>query len=53
MSDPGAEPRLVVPEGLVIDESARERLERQLAVAAPEIAGIAAESAELEPGAIP
>ena len=28
MSDPGAEPRLVVPEGLVIDESARERLER-------------------------
>ena len=30
MSDPGAEPRLVVPEGLVIDESARERLVRQL-----------------------
>ena len=28
MRDPGAEPRLVVPEGLVIDESARERLER-------------------------
>ena len=26
MADLGAEPRLVVPEGLMIDESARERL---------------------------
>ena len=51
MSDPGAEPRLVVPEGLVIDESTRERLERQLACADPAVSGIAAESAELEPGA--
>ena len=51
MSDPGAEPRLVVPEGLVIDESARERLERQLARAAPGVIGIAAESAALAPGA--
>ena len=51
MRDPGAEPRLVVPEGLVIDESARERLERQLALAPAGVAGIAAEIAELAPGA--
>jgi hypothetical protein len=51
MSDPGRQPRLVVPEGLVIDESARERLERQLASASASVAGIAGESTELAPGA--
>ncbi len=49
--NPGAAPRLVVPEGLVIDVSARERLERQLADAAPAIAGIGAECSALAPGA--
>src|ERR1700682_3130477 len=51
MSDPGEGPRLVVPEGLVIDESARERLERQLALAPAPVVGVAGESAELVPGA--
>src|SRR3954469_9424031 len=51
MSDPGAEPRLVVPEGLVIDESARERLERDLARAPATVAGVAADCVALEPGA--
>ena len=51
MSDPGGEPRLVVPEGLVIDESTRERLERQLALAPDTVAGVAGESSELAPGA--
>src|SRR5580765_3337111 len=51
MSDLGAEPRLVVPEGLMIDESARERLERQLALAPAGVAGVGAETSELAPGA--
>ena len=51
MRDPGAAPRLVVPEGLVVDENVRERLDRQLRFAPPGVAGIAAELADLEPGA--
>ena len=51
MRDLGAEPRLVVPEGLLIDESVRERLVRGLASAPPAVVGIAAEIAELVPGA--
>src|SRR5689334_15473 len=51
-ADPAAAiPRLVVPEGLVIDESARERLARQLAAAPDEVLGVAAEVASLVPGA--
>ena len=50
MRDPGAEPRLVVPAGLVIDENVRERLARELAELPPEVVGIAAEIADLEPG---
>lgn len=50
MGDLGAEPRLVVPEGLMIDESARDRLERQLALAPAAVAGVAAETSELAPG---
>ena len=48
MSD---EPRLVVPEGLVVDESARERLERQLALAPSTVVGVAGETTALAPGA--
>ncbi len=51
MRDLGAEPRLVVPEGLLIDESVRERLVRELATAPADVAGIAAEIATLVPGA--
>ncbi|MDQ1508715.1 MAG: hypothetical protein QOG50_559, partial [Actinomycetota bacterium] len=51
MADLGAEPRLVVPEGLVIDESVRERLERLLAAAPETVVGIAAETSDLAPGA--
>jgi hypothetical protein len=51
MSDSGAAARLVVPEGLLVDETVRERLERQLAVAPAAVAGIAAEIADLAPGA--
>ena len=51
MRDPGAEPRLVVPAGLVIDENVRERLTRELAQMPAEVAGVAAEIADLEPGA--
>jgi hypothetical protein len=51
MRDPGAAPRLVVPEGLVVDENVRERLDRQLRLAPAGVAGIAAEIADLEPGA--
>ena len=51
MGDLGAEPRLVVPEGLVIDESVRERLERLLAAAPETVVGIAAETSDLAPGA--
>jgi hypothetical protein len=42
--------RLVVPEGLVIDEVARERLVRQLACQPAEIKGVAAEVDELPAG---
>src|SRR5437016_2281383 len=51
MSDVGAEPRLVVPEGLMIDESARERLERHLALVPTGVAGVGAERSDLAPGA--
>ena len=43
MSDSGAGARLVVPEGLLVDETVRERLERGLALAPAAVAGIAAE----------
>jgi hypothetical protein len=46
-----SEPRLVVPEGLVLDESARERLERQLAPAPDDVAAIGAAASPLAPGA--
>lgn len=51
MGDLGAAPRLVVPAGLVIDESVRERLERRLAAAPASVAGIAGETSALAPGA--
>ncbi len=51
MGDLGAVPRLVVPAGLVIDESVRERLERRLATAPATVVGIAGETSELAPGA--
>src|SRR4051812_24771663 len=51
MRDLGAEPRLVVPEGLLVDESVRERLVRGLAAAPADVVGIAAEIATLVPGA--
>ena len=50
MSDPGAEPRLVVPEGLVIDESVRERLERRARARRPTRRRIAAEIARARAG---
>ena len=43
--------RLVVPEGLVIDEVARERLIRQLERQPAEVKGVAAEVGALPPGA--
>ena len=49
MSDQAA--RLVVPEGLVVDESARERLERQLEAAPEAWAGVGAAVSPLAPGA--
>ncbi|MCU1464219.1 MAG: hypothetical protein JWM72_147, partial [Actinomycetia bacterium] len=42
--------RLVVPEGLAIDEVARERLALQLALQPPEVVGVAGEVGELPPG---
>ncbi|MGO9875618.1 MAG: hypothetical protein ACLPVY_17680 [Acidimicrobiia bacterium] len=51
MRDRGAPPRLVVPEGLIVDEHVRERLERQLAFVPDAVAGVGAEIAELESGA--
>ena len=51
MREPGAEPRLVVPAGLVIDENVRERLTREFSRLAPDATGVAAEIADLEPGA--
>lgn len=45
------EPRLVVPEGLLIDDIVRERLERQLLGLSPEVDGVVAELDELPPGA--
>jgi hypothetical protein len=45
------EGRLVVPERLVIDEVARERLTRQLDRLPAEVKGVAAEVGELPPGA--
>ena len=51
MRDPGAEPRLAVPEGLVIDENVRERMVRGLSLAPADVAGIGAEIADLVPGA--
>jgi hypothetical protein len=51
MRDPGPPPRLVVPEGLMIDEHVRERLERRLLAAPQSVVGIAAPIAELESGA--
>lgn len=50
MGRAGEEPRLVVPEGLVIDEIVRERLERRLAHAPRALVGIGAEATELPPG---
>jgi len=50
-ADPAARPRLVVPEGLVIDESARARLERRLVRAPETITGLGAAVSELAPGA--
>ncbi len=45
------EPRLVVPAGLVLDEVARQRLERQLDRASPHIAGVVAAIGPLAAGA--
>jgi hypothetical protein len=45
------EPRLVVPAGLVLDEVARHRLERQLDRAAPHISGVVAPTGPLAAGA--
>ena len=42
---------LAVPEGLIVAEASRRRLQRQLARAEPACAGVAAEVAELAPGA--
>jgi hypothetical protein len=50
MADLGTEPRLVVPEGLVIDESVRKRLERRLASEPDTVVGVAAETSDLAPG---
>ena len=50
-ADPAARPRLVVPEGLVIDDSARARLERRLALAPESVDGVGAAASELAPGA--
>src|SRR5258707_875906 len=50
-ADPAARPRLVVPEGLVIDESARARLERRLALAPETVTGLGAAGSDLAPGA--
>jgi len=50
-ADPAARPRLVVPEGLVIDESARARLERRLALAPETVTGVGAGASELAAGA--
>jgi hypothetical protein len=50
-AEPAAEPRLVVPEGLVIDESARARLARRLALAPETVGGVGAAASELAPGA--
>ena len=50
-ADPAARPRLVVPEGLVIDDSARARLERRLALAPEGVDGVGAAASELAPGA--
>jgi hypothetical protein len=50
MADPGAEPRLVVPKGLMIDESARERLVRGLASAPETVVGVAGETSSIAPG---
>ncbi len=44
-------PRFVVPAGLVLDEVARQRLERQLDRAAPHIAGVVGAIGPLAPGA--
>jgi hypothetical protein len=51
MGELDAVPRLVVPAGLVIDESVRERLERLLAAAPERVIGIAGETSRLAPGA--
>ena len=45
------EPRLVVPEGWVIDEAACDRLVRQLNGAPSQVAGVVADVGELPPGA--
>ena len=45
------EPRLVVPAGLVLDEVARHRLERQLERSAPHVAGVVAPISPLAAGA--
>jgi len=44
-------PRLVVPEGWLIDEAATDRMMRQLDRASPSVAGIVAEVGALAPGA--
>jgi len=46
-----SEVRLVVPEGLVLDEVARQRLERQLDRSAHDVSGVVAPTAPLPPGA--
>ena len=51
MRDSGAAPRLVVPEGLLIDETVRARLVRRLSLAPETVTGVGAEVAELAPGA--
>lgn len=51
MGDLGAEPRLVVPEGMMIDDSSRERLARLLAAAPESVSGVAAATGDLVPGA--
>jgi hypothetical protein len=45
------EARLVVPEGWLIDDASRDRVERQLERAPASIVGVAAEAGELESGA--
>ncbi|MGH8979246.1 MAG: hypothetical protein ACRDV7_14295 [Acidimicrobiia bacterium] len=49
-ADDNQEPRLILPEGLVIAELVQDRMARQLERAPSDVAGIVAETGELPPG---